>query len=191
MVKKKKKDRIKNILIACFFILTILFFSKPIISFSANSFIRSYTKRVFGEKIFFKSFKMKNKKIILKDVSISSPKYIATVDEINIDLNFKFFKPKVIADINMKKPKICFLKFEIPKKFKVKKLGFFTTKVNVEDGVLSFLDKSFYFDITQSNINSLTATIEMSNQKKMYCDVNTIQNKTCIRANLDEIEIAD
>ncbi|NGX34752.1 MAG: hypothetical protein K1060chlam1_01106 [Candidatus Anoxychlamydiales bacterium] len=197
-------SRVKKIVISSIFIafaFAFLFFFKPILSYGVSTYLNSFSKSLIkGSKVTFKDLEIKSKKITLNKVNVKADKkYEIEIDKIDIDFQFKIFKPGIIADININNPNITLFKNEkwdvkIPKK----KSRFLSYFLRVNKGKVNFVNtgdtvKKICFDFSNhiAATSKLNLFLEENSSKKINIDINRDESKNIISTHLDEVDISN
>ncbi len=201
-MKKKKKFLNKKKKIVFYYILitflcSILLFIKPICFSGFSSFLNFLTKKNIGSTITFSNFKIKNKKIVLKNVSVFSPnKFRIEADKIDIGLSFKLLKPNIKTDIYCNNPHVFLYKnINLSHELKLKKNKFITWFLKVDQGLIDFVDndkviKHLNFDYfnSSSNISRLDFFLEKDKTNKISIDINNVKDITSFSGHLEDFE---
>lgn len=198
-MKKKKKPKKKIIFYSIFIslICLVVLFIKPICFYSFSSFLNVITKKSINSNIKFTNLKLKNKKIILKNVAIISEKnFKVDVDKIDIGLNFKIFRGKIKGDIFLNNPHIILYKnAEVFSGIKYKKSKIFSYFLKVNNALVDFVENdkivkqiNFDYSNSSSNVSKLDIFFEKNNSNKVSIDINKVDESKCISLNLQDTE---
>jgi hypothetical protein len=194
-VNKQKKIIFYSILIT--FLCLFIFFIKPICFSGVSSFLNVITKKNIGSTIEFSNFKLKNKKIILKNVSINSlNKFRICAKKIEIAFSFKFFKPAINTDIYCTNPEVILYKNQnLTYDLNFAKNKLFSFNLKIDEGLISFVDeekiiKQINFDYYNSsnNISKLDLFLVKEKANKVSIDISKVEDITTFSAHLEEAE---
>ncbi|MBN2478828.1 MAG: hypothetical protein JXA94_01230, partial [Parachlamydiales bacterium] len=194
---KKKPFNYKKLLIFIFCFIIVIFSAKPIFNWSLTSLIKISSKKLTNHNISFKTYKIRNKTIILKDVFFfDKNRTLAHTDEIDLLINYKIIKPKITADILVKNPNISLFKKD-DLKLKIhpaNKSKIFSYTLKIENGQINLLNKEnekkiVYFDFLKKDAFLSKFQISFDKEKIIPIDINRINKKISFRTTLDEIEV--
>ncbi|EKD28982.1 MAG: hypothetical protein ACD_79C00127G0001, partial [uncultured bacterium] len=150
------------VILICLFV----FFIKPICVYGFSSFLNLIVKKNTGSAIKFSSVKYQNKKIVLKDVEISSlNNFKISADRVDIALVFKLLKANINTEIYCNNPHVALYKnMQISKNLKAKKNNFFSCFLKVNLGTVDFIDNeqiTKHLSFNYINFSDLNSKIEL------------------------------
>lgn len=163
-MNKKKKILFSNVVffsVILIIVFSIVFFIKPICFYGFSSFLNHLVKKNTGSTIKFDSVRFKNKKVILKNVIISSPNnFKINADKIDIALVFKLLKATINTEIYCDSPHVVLYRnMKIPQKLKSKKNIFFSCFLKINQGLADLAENDRIIKQLGFNYNNFSDSV--------------------------------
>lgn len=187
----------KKIIFSCIFIIIscLCIFFRPICFYGFSSFLNLVIKKNINASVKFTNFKVRDRKIILKNVSLASPgNFNIRADRIYIKFNFKLLKANVKTDISCDNPHLVFYKnFSFESKYKKNK--FFSYFIKINHGLIDLVENDkilkqleFNYSNSSNSISKLELFFDKEANNKIFFDINNIKETRTISSHLEKAE---